>query len=321
MEIDYVHFFGFKERPFSLTPDERFFFESKSHKEAIDYLNFFLSQREGIALIYGDVGTGKTITLRRFAYSINKEKYNSAVIINPILNEEEFLREILKELQLEVEKKSFRDSYEELENFLIEEYKRGKTTVCLIDEAQLLPDNTLDFIRVLSNFETDKEKLIHIIFFAQHEFFDRIKKESLKYLAQRITISFGLRPLEKEEVFHYINYRLFKAGLTGTLRFREDAVEKISEFSKGNPRLINILCDRALFLLYSKSKYAVTANIVKEVLREESLRHLFSKREKRPFRWGYIYALFAALLLFFLFKMKAFDLFFLFEKILKLRNP
>jgi general secretion pathway protein A len=274
----YVEFFGFKERPFSLTPDENFFFPSRSHEQCLEYLGFFLRQNEPIALVYGDVGTGKTITSRKFIRSLDSERYNTALILNPILDRSELLKEILRELRISHEGDSpFREMYERLEAFLLEEHRKGKATVLLVDEAQLLSDETLDFIRVLSNFETGKEKLIQVIFFAQDDFLERIKREGMKYLAQRITVTFRLNPLARDEILPYVNHRIYKAGLTGTLRCDEGAGRVMYELSGGNPRLLNLLCDRALLLLYLQSKRRLTADVVRRAASEPTLSHLIAE--------------------------------------------
>ncbi|MDW8001572.1 MAG: AAA family ATPase [Deltaproteobacteria bacterium] len=278
----YCEYFGFKEKPFSLTPDEEFFFESKSHRDVIDYLRFFLRQRESVALVLGDVGTGKTMTSRKFITGLDTRTYNTALILNPILSELEFMQELMREFRIQFSKgESLRDLYERFQNFLLNEFKNGKMTVCVIDEAQLLPDSTLDFIRVLSNFETDKEKLLHVIFFAQKEFMDRLKDEEMRYLAQRITVATELRPLDEEEVGSYVTYRLYKAGLTRNLRIEKSGSRAIYRYTGGNPRLINLLCDRVLLLLYLRSKDIIDEKVVQEAAKEETLRHLMLPRNGR----------------------------------------
>ncbi|MEM3018454.1 MAG: AAA family ATPase [Candidatus Bathyarchaeia archaeon] len=299
MQPPYLELFGFRERPFSLTPDENFFFPSSSHSKCLEYLRFFVQHEEPIALVYGDVGMGKTITCRKFVRSLDASKYNTALILNPIFDRHELLKEILRELNLS-NRGGFRELYTNLENFLLETHSKGKCTIIIVDEAQLLSDETLDFIRILSNFETDKGKLVHIVLFAQEEFLDRIKREDMKYLAQRITVTFRLCPLPKEEILPYINHRIYKAGLTGTFRCDQKVASAVYEYSKGNPRLINLLCDRAFLLLYLHSKYTLTVDEIREAAAEESLAHLLArpKKSRNVVRWPYLATLLLALLLY-----------------------
>jgi general secretion pathway protein A len=307
LEPSYFSYFGFKENPFSVTPDETYFFESRSHKRVLDYLRFFLRQRESMALVCGDVGTGKTITSRVLISSLDREKYNSALILNPFFNERELLKEIMRELFFTgIEDGSLRDMYERLQGFLIEEFKKGKVTLCVIDEAQLLPDRTLDFVRVLSNFETNKEKLIHIIFFAQKEFKKKLQREDMKYLAQRITMTVELESLEKDEIVPYINYRIFKAGLRGTLRCEKSAGDAIYSYTRGNPRLINLLCDRALLFLYVNSMDVIDGKVIRSVAEEESIKHLIrTEKPKKPVvRRPFVLLLLFTALLFLFFKFQ-----------------
>jgi len=260
-----------------------------------------------MALVCGDVGTGKTITSRVLISSLDREKYNSALILNPFFNERELLKEIMRELFFTgIEDGSLRDMYERLQGFLIEEFKKGKVTLCVIDEAQLLPDRTLDFVRVLSNFETNKEKLIHIIFFAQKEFKKKLQREDMKYLAQRITMTVELESLEKDEIVPYINYRIFKAGLRGTLRCEKSAGDAIYSYTRGNPRLINLLCDRALLFLYVNSMDVIDGKVIRSVAEEESIKHLIrTEKPKKPVvRRPFVLLLLFTALLFLFFKFQ-----------------
>jgi general secretion pathway protein A len=270
MEIPYIDYFGLVEKPFSLTPDPFFYFESKSHKEALDHLTFFLDQKEGFALIYGDVGTGKTTLSRIFLNSLDPTAYNSALILNPIMTDHELLKEILKEFSIQSRAESKKEKLDALKEFLLKEHGEGKTSILVIDEAQLISDKLFDFVRILSNFETEKDKILQIIFFAQPEIVSRLQVEQMKYLAQRITVTSVLKPLDIEEVGLYINYRLIKAGSKSFPQFRNNAVKVIHEGSKGCPRLINVMCDRCMLLLYSQSKTVVTKNTAQKALKEQN---------------------------------------------------
>lgn len=271
MEIPYLEHFGFSEKPFGMSPDPDFYFESKEHKQAFDYLTFFIAQQEGFALIYGDVGSGKTTISRIFLNSLDKGAYNTALILNPVTDETEFMKEVLKEFYIQHIPDTRKELYDTLKLFLLEEFQKGKENVLIIDEAQLLSYEMLEFIRLLSNIETDKQKILHTVFFAQHEFLQKLKDPRLRHLSQRITVSYGIKPLSYNEVKSYILYRLFKAGSRGPLEFQDKAVKLIHSASKGYPRLINYICDRCLLVLYARSTHTVDASVVSKVITEESI--------------------------------------------------
>ncbi len=271
MEIPYLKYFGLNERPFGLTPDPQFYFETETQREALSHLAFLLGQKEGFALIYGDVGLGKTTLSRIFLSSLDDNMYNTALILNPIMDKDEILKMIAKELGLETSGLTRKELYDSIEFFLLEEHSRGKETVIVIDEAQLLSNEALEFIRVLSNMETEKEKILRIVLFAQPELIEKMRDPSTRHLAQRITVTYKLKPFSERDVRRYIAYRLIKAGSKGIPSFKKGAVRLIYKASNGYPRLINILCDRCMLSLYAKSKNIVDKQIVTDVLKEENI--------------------------------------------------
>ena len=271
MEIPYLEHFGLTEKPFGMSPDPQFYFESKEHKKAFDYLAFFISQQEGFALICGDVGSGKTTISRIFLNSLEETKYNTALILNPVTDEAEFMKEALKEFGTQAGADTKEELYNKLRLFLLDEFSNGKENVLIIDEAQLLSYEMLEFIRLLSNIETDKQKILHTIFFAQQEFLDKLKDPRLRHLSQRITVNCSIEPLTRSETKSYISYRLFKSGSRGPLEFQDRAVRLIHIASKGYPRLINYICDRCLLVLYAKSTHTVDAHVVSKVIMEEGI--------------------------------------------------
>lgn len=279
MEIPYLEYFGLAENPFSLTPDPAFYFESRSHKDALDNLAFFLDQQEGLALIHGGVGTGKTTLSRVFLKSLDPEIYASALILNPIMDEQEFLREVLAEFSITLSGLPESEGLTALKAFLLTRHSQGRRSVIVIDEAQLIRDELFEFIRVLSNFETEKNKMLQIVFFAQPEIVERLKRESMRYLSQRITVIYELDSIKPSETGQYLNYRLFKAGSKGLLQFNADAVRIISVSSKGYPRLINILAHRCMLILYSRSRAVVNRAIAKAALKEANIA-LLTHRKK-----------------------------------------
>lgn len=271
MEIPYLEYFGFSEKPFGISPDPDFYFESAEHKQAIDYLNFFLAQQEGFALIYGDVGSGKTMMSRVFLNALDRNTYNTALILNPVSDDTEFMKEVLQEYSASDIPDTKKELYDKLRFYLIEEFEKGKINVLIIDEAQLLSYDLLEFIRLLSNIETDKQKILHTVFFAQPEFLDKLKDPAMRHLSQRITVTYCITPLTYPEVKAYINYRLFKAGAKGSLEFQDRAMKLIHTASRGYPRLINYICDRCLLVLYARSSFTVDGHVVSKVIIEESI--------------------------------------------------
>ncbi len=271
MEIPYLEYFGFSEKPFGMSPDPEFYFESTEHKQAIEYLTFFIEQQEGFALIYGDVGSGKTMMSRVFLNTLDPNTYNTALILNPVSDDTEFMKEVLQEYGAPDIPDTKKELYDRLRFYLLEEFQKGKVNVLIIDEAQLLPYELLEFVRLLSNIETDKHKILHTVFFAQPEFLDKLKDPAMRHLAQRITVTYCIRPLTYPEVKGYINYRLFKAGTRGPLEFQDRAMKLIHTASRGYPRLINYICDRCLLVLYANSAYTVDGHVVSRVIIEESI--------------------------------------------------
>jgi type II secretory pathway predicted ATPase ExeA len=299
MDIPYLEYFSLNEKPFGLTPDPHFYYESITHREAVDHLKFFLSQKEGFASIYGDVGTGKTVLSRIFIDSLDKSEYNTALILNPIMDEKEFLHEILRELNISHNSSSKKEMFDRFQSYLLEEFKNGKETIIIIDESQLLSDEMLEFIRILSNLETEKEKILHTILLGQQELIEKLKEPRMRYLSQRITVIYRLKPLSLREVNLYITHRLLKAGSKGFLQFKDDAIKLIYSASDGYPRLINVICDRCLLLLYSKSERTVDESIVNTVLKEESIATLAEgiKIKKRLPALPYLVAALIAIIL------------------------
>jgi len=271
MEIPYLEHFGFSEKPFGMSPDPSFYFESAEHKQAIDCLTFFIAQQEGFALIYGDVGSGKTTISRIFLNTLDRQTYNTALILNPVADEAEFMKEVLGEYGAGDIPDTKKELYDRLRHYLLEEFQKGKVNILLIDEAQLLSYDLLEFIRLLSNIETDKQKILHTVFFAQPEFLDKLKDPMMRHLSQRITVTYCIRPLTYAEVKAYINYRLFKAGARGALEFHDRAMKLIHTASRGYPRLINYICDRCLLVLYARSSFTVDSHVVSKVIIEENI--------------------------------------------------
>ncbi len=261
MYTDYYHF---KEKPFGLTPNPAYLYLSNSHREALNHLKFGIEQREGFILITGDVGTGKT-TLCRTLLGELKEGYKTAYIFNPILSVKDFLKNILEEFHVAIPLgKTKRELVAFLNEVLLSFYKQGLKTVLVIDEAQDLSVEVLENIRLLSNLETTREKLLQIVLVGQPELEVKLSRHDLRQLNQRITVRYRLSPLNLEETEEYIHHRLVIAGPSSSVRFERSAVKAVHKLSKGVPRVINQLCDRALLAGYVAQQRRITSRMVKK---------------------------------------------------------
>ena len=241
----YQEFYGLKQKPFSLTPDPQFLFLSDGHRTAIESLLYGIQQRDGFMVVVGDIGTGKTTICRSLLERLDKN-VKTAVIFNSFLTGDELLESILLDFGFPSKGRSKKERIDALNKFLIHLLSQGKNAVLIIDEAQNLSTPVLEQIRMLSNLETEKEKMLQIILVGQMELNQQLQSPELKQLNQRIVIRHYLLPLTHEETESYIHQRLLVAGAHGGITFSKSAINEIYKFSKGTPRLINLLCDRAL---------------------------------------------------------------------------
>ena len=248
----YEEFYELKEKPFNLTPDPRFFFLSENHREAFEHLLYGIREREGFILITGEVGTGKTTLCRTLLNHIESQATDTALIFNPLLSEQELLQCILSDFGVRSKATTKKELLDELNRFLLHQQTVNRHSVLIIDEAQSLSLPVLEEIRILSNLETEKEKLLQIILMGQIELAQKLLLPRLRQLNQRISIRYCLRPLRKDEVPRYIQHRLTVAGSSGGVHFTPPAIGQVYQFSQGIPRLINLACDRALLAGYSE---------------------------------------------------------------------
>jgi len=242
----YYEFYGVKSTPFNITCDPQFFFESASHREALSALLYGVQEKKGIILITGEVGTGKTTLCKAFLEKIPSQ-VKTSLILNPYFSEVGLLQAIIEDFGLEFIKKSRSSIIKKLNSFLIEVNSSGGNAVLIIDEAQNLTSRQLEQVRLLSNLETAKEKLLQIILCGQPELSEKLGRFNLRQIHQRIFVKHKLIPLKKEEVQGYVEFRLKAAGASG-VDILPESYRVIYDFSKGVPRLINMLCDRALLL-------------------------------------------------------------------------
>lgn len=241
----YETFFGFKEKPFALTPDPKYFYPSRAHREAVDHLLYGIREREGFIVITGGVGTGKTTLCRAMLLQLEPET-TTAVILNPILSEDELLRAILLDFGLTAAGATKNDLIAELNEFLLQTIVAGRRAVLIIDEAQNLSHALLEQIRLLSNLETERDKLIQIILVGQAELLKQLASPELEQLNQRVSVRYHLNALSFQETCQYVYHRLMVAGGTTGVAMSAGALQAIHEFSRGVPRLINLASDRAL---------------------------------------------------------------------------
>jgi general secretion pathway protein A len=265
----YTSFFGFKENPFNLTPDPRYLFLSRYHKEALDHLLYGINERKGFIAITGGIGTGKT-TLCRALLSHLDATTKSALILNAFISDMELLKTINQEFGIEVDSGAESNQYyiDKLNRFLLQNFSRGGTAVLLIDEAQNLSHMVLEQIRMLSNLETEKEKLIQIVLVGQSELKELLAAPSLRQLNERIMVRYDLKPLDSTDVQGYVEHRLVVAGGHGNLRFTDGVYKKLYGYSQGNPRRINAVCDRALLIAYVKEKHTISKPMVGKAIEE-----------------------------------------------------
>ena len=263
----YAKYFGFRERPFKLVPNPHYLYLSKSHEEALAHLTYAVSQGDGFLTITGEVGTGKTTLCRSFIESLDPSKV-IAYIFNPRLDALQLLKAINDEFEIPSHFDNTKDLIDELNRFLIEKKQEGKTVILLIDEAQNLRKGVLEQIRLLSNLETSKDKLLQIILVGQPELIEILETRELRQLAQRITLSFHLMPLDGMDVGRYIEHRINLASQKPEVLFSKSAIRMIHQFSNGIPRIINMVCDRALLTASVLNKKAVNQDIVRTAIQE-----------------------------------------------------
>jgi general secretion pathway protein A len=272
----YEAFYGFKENPFSLTPDPKYFFFSKDHEEALSHIIFAIKQGEGFILLVGGVGTGKTTISRVLIERLGNFLYTS-LILNPFLTETELLSSILWDFNVIPSGTTKKELIDQLNKFLLNEVApSGKRALVIIDEAQNLSLEVMEQIRLLSNLETDKEKLLQILLIGQEELAKKLSNPLLRQLNGRISTRYFLSPLRKKEVKEYIEHRIRIAEPRVKIKFTKGAIKEIYKFSKGIPRLINMICDRALLAGFVKGSTTIEKSMVKKAKRS-----LVGEKEKK----------------------------------------
>jgi general secretion pathway protein A len=263
----YEQHFGFEESPFSITPDPRFFYANSLYLEAYATLSYGIEAKKGFIAITGEVGTGKTTLLRKLMLSLDKT-IQTVLVFNTDVTFNELLRVISRDLGLLTAGRDRLGLVEELNDYLIEQLEHGRTVCLLIDEAQHLSDESLEGLRLLSNLETDRQKLLQIVLMGQPELQAKLDQPHLRQLKQRIALRAELARLGDEELGPYINFRLRVAGADNPDLFDNGAIQKIAFYSKGIPRLVNVICDNALVIAFAASQKNISADIIGEVARD-----------------------------------------------------
>jgi general secretion pathway protein A len=264
----YQSFYGFKEMPFNITPDPRFLYLSPTHQEALQHLKYGVTEKKGFIVLVGEVGCGKTTLCRRFLNELDPEHYDTALILNPRVTETQMLKAILTEMGETKLARSQNDLVAQMNRVLLERIHQGRDIVLIIDEAQNLKFDVLEQIRLLSNLETDKQKLLQIVLMGQPELKDVLAREELRQLRQRILVHYELHPLSAEDVQHYVQHRLTLAGSTGRPTFTKWAMRAIHRASKGIPRIVNSLCDKALLAAFIRDSDEVNYWDVRRAIKD-----------------------------------------------------
>ncbi len=258
----YLEFYGLEESPFNLTPDTNFLFPSRVHREVLAHLLYGINSRKGFIMLTGEVGSGKTTICRALLAKLGPNT-EVALVLNSFLSELELLQAINDDLGIPSTGGTRKELIDQLNDFLLERRIQGKNVVVIIDEAQNLSFSVLEQIRMLSNLETEKEKLLQIALVGQPELRGLLTSPRLKQLNQRITVRHHITPLTKKECVQYVYHRLKVAGSTGNIAFTESALNEVFRFSGGIPRMINVICDQTLLSGYVAGSTRIDRNMVR----------------------------------------------------------
>jgi MSHA biogenesis protein MshM len=265
----YEHYYGLKEKPFSLTPDTEFFYQSLTHQEALNVLIVAVQGGDGFIKVTGEVGTGKTMLCRMLLDALERD-YNTVYIPNPYMNCNSLLDAVIAEMG--IEDNLVKENYLACINqHLIESARQSRSTVIILDEAQSLPEESLEAIRLLSNLETEKKKLVQIILFGQPELDDILAKSSIRQLQQRIMHAYRLKALDEFGMNAYLQHRIQSAGYVGPSLFEPMARKMLFKVTKGIPRLINVISNKAMMLSYSSGEFYVGSKHIEQAALDSNL--------------------------------------------------
>jgi len=266
----YERFYQLRERPFALSPDPEYLYPSRVHREALDYLRYGLESHAGFVVITGEIGSGKTTLLQTLLRDLDSQT-TVGRIVNTILEPRELIETIMIDFGLEAQGRSKPLMLRDLAQYLVDQRLAGRMVLLVIDEAQNLSLGALEELRMLSNLETEKSKLMQIVLVGQPNLRDKMAAPELEQLRQRITVSYHLNPLDAGETANYINHRLRRAALGAPLEFPRDVTDVIHSRSRGVPRIINVICDAALVFGYAEERRQIDGALIEDVLSELEL--------------------------------------------------
>jgi general secretion pathway protein A len=267
----YKSFYGFREKPFSLLPDPAFLFLGRKHRMALAMLEYGMMNQAGFTVITGEIGSGKTTLIRRLLGQIVEERELSVGLVsNAQQSFGELMQWVLLAFKLEYRGKEKVEMYQCLAEFMGQEYSQGRRTVLIIDEAQSLDPGTLEELRLLSNINADKDQILQLILVGQPELREKLRRPELTQFAQRIAVDFHLGVLDLQETCEYIRHRLAVAGGDPNL-FEPEAGVAVHYYSRGTPRLTNIICDTTLVCAFAEQKKKIDADLVHDVMRDKSV--------------------------------------------------
>lgn len=261
----YLSYFGLTDKPFSITPDSKYLFLTKQYESALDTLEYAIRERLGFAVLTGEVGTGKT-TISRVLLTRLPETVATAFLINPLLSIPELLQAINKDFGIATRLLSPQRQIDALNKFLLDQAEKGRNAVAIIDESQNLSVEALEMIRMLTNLETDRAKLLQIVLVGQPELMQKLSTYELRQLNQRVTARSHLVPLQFIEMVRYINHRIVLAGGNNKVFFDSSAYREVWKASLGIPRIVNIVCDRTLMAAYVADTATIGGSIVKKAI-------------------------------------------------------
>jgi type II secretory pathway predicted ATPase ExeA len=282
----YKGFYGLRASPFNVNPDPRFLYNTRNTREALACLTYGIQSRKGFVLLSGEVGTGKTTLLNRFLEWLRMQHIATAFIFNPKLTTTEFFDFMMTDFGIPCDAKDKSQTLLKLNNWLLGRYRAGDTAVLIIDEAQNLSAEVLEEIRLLTNLETSTEKLLQIVLSGQPELEAKLKDPSLRQLRQRITLRCKTHPLTREEAAQYVIQRLKMAGSNGAPIFATEALETIYRYSKGIPRVINLLCEHAMISGFVDQVRPIPAETIDNIAREFELDELSPTMEAQAVTSG-----------------------------------
>ena len=277
MAVMYLEFLGLRERPFSITSDPSFLYLSRKHREALSHMIYGIRERKGFIEITGEIGTGKTTLCKTLLRQLDPAT-KTALILQPHLSELQLLQTVVQDFGLNPMRSNRLGLFNQLNHFLLDQIASNHNVVLVIDEAQNLSLRILEQIRMLSNLETDKHKLIQIILVGQPQLREKLALPALEQLHQRIGVRYHITPLELDEVQTYIEHRLRIAGSDGTLEWTTEGIEQVYQLSRGIPRLINLICDRSLLACYVFQVKRVDRELVQRSYQDFSGDVLVSER-------------------------------------------